>query len=133
LHVAIEAVVERRFFAGLEIEDEERRLVTDAPNEGERLPVGRRRGPDRAAGTDDERFDLAGFPVEALDDVDLRVRIFVVLKGRAGRGVVAVVNVAAVGRKGRLSRVFLLGPFLRQLQPLAAAPVVEPDLAGAER
>jgi hypothetical protein len=132
LHVAIEAVVDRRLFARLEIEDEQRRFVSNSPDERERLSIRRRRRPNRAAGTGDERLDLAGLPIQSLDDVDLRVGILVVLIDRAGRRVVAVIEVAAVGRQRGLAGVFLLRAFFRELQPFAAAAVIEPDLARAE-
>ena len=112
--------------------DEERRLVADAPDERERLAVGRRRRTDRAARAGDEALDLAGLAVEALDDVDLPVRVLVVLEDRAGRDVVAEVEVLAVRREHRLAGVLLVGALLRQLQAVAAAAVIEPHLAGAE-
>src|ERR1019366_961310 len=40
LHIAIEAVIQRCLFARFEIEDEDRRLVANAPNEREDLPSG---------------------------------------------------------------------------------------------
>src|SRR5204863_110677 len=107
-------------------------LVSDTPHEGERLAVRRRRRPLRPARPGHERLDLAGLPVEALDDVDLRVRVFVVLVDRARRGVVAVVDVAAVGRDRRLAGVLLIGTLLGELQALATAAVIEPHLARAE-
>src|ERR1043165_189120 len=94
---------------------------------------GGRGGADGAAGAGDERLGLAELPVEALDDVDLPVRIFVVLERAARCRVVAVIEVAAVGREDRLAGVLLVVALLGELQAVAAAAVVEPHLARAER
>ena len=97
------------------------------------LPSGDGVGRTEPPGPVTNALDLAGLPVEPLDDVDLRVGILVVLEDRAGRGVVAEVDVAAVGRERGLAGVLLVGALLGELQAVAAAAVVEPHLAGAER
>src|SRR6185295_12197779 len=93
----------------------------------------RRGGPDGAAGAGDVALGLARLLVEALDVEDLGVGILVVLEDGAGGDVLAVVEVAAVGREDGLAGVLLVVGLLGELQAVAAAPVVEPHLAGAER
>jgi hypothetical protein len=132
LHVAIEPVVQRPLAARLEVAHEERRLVADAPHERERLAVRRRRRADRAARAGDVALDVAALAVEPLDDVQLFVRILAVLEDRAGRDVVAEVDVLAVRREHRLAAVFLIGALLGHLQTVAAAAVIDPHLARAE-
>ena len=132
LHVALEAVPDGALDAGLEVLDEERRLVAHAPHEGDRLAVWRRRRADRPARARDEIDQAAGLAVEALDDVDLAVGVGVVLEGFSGRGVLGVIEVAPVGREGGLARVLLFVGALGHLEALAPRAVVEPDFAGAQ-
>src|SRR6185295_5233275 len=90
LEVAIQAVPDRPDLARAGIGDVQHALAPDPPDERERLAIGRGGRPDRAAGTGEEGLGLAGLPVEAVDDVDLAVRILVVVEGVA-RGVVLAV------------------------------------------
>ncbi len=133
LHVAVETVVDRPGLAGAQVHQVERALAAHAADEGERLAVRRRGGADRASRTGDEALGLAGLAVEALDDEDLAVGVLVVLEDRSRGGVLAVIEVAAVGGEGGLAGVLLVIELLGELQAVAAAAVIEPHLAGAER
>ncbi len=66
-------------------------------NEGEFFPVAGGRGSAGAAGAGDEVFDLPGFEIEALDDVDLLVGILVVFEDVTRGGVLGKVEMSAVG------------------------------------
>src|SRR6185295_19246526 len=135
LEVAIQAVPDRPDLSRAGIGDVQHALAPDPPDERERLAVGRGGRPDRAAGTGEEGLGLAGLPVEAVDDVDLAVRILVVVEGVARGVVLAVLQEPAVGREGGLADVFLVAGVrpLGEHDAVAAAPMVEPDLAGADR
>ena len=61
--------------AGRDVDQHEGRFAADAADEGEALAVGRGGRADRAAGAGDIGLDVAGLPVEALDDVDLAVDV----------------------------------------------------------
>src|SRR6185436_606726 len=98
----------------------------------ERLAVGRRSRTHRAAGTGDVALRVAALAVQALDDVDLLVRVLVVFVDLSRRDVVAEIEILAVGRESRLAAVLLVGAFLRHLQAVAAAAVIDPHLARAE-
>ncbi len=109
-------------------------MEAHAADEREALAVGRRRRPDRAPGPGDERLVVAGFAIDAVDRVDLRVGILAVLERVSRRAVAAVVDVAAAVRRERgLAQIFLVVGTLVELQAAAAAPVIEPDLARAQR
>ncbi len=133
LKVAVQAVIDRRLAAGLQIKNVEHRLVPDPPDEGQGASVGRRRRADRPAGTRDELLGLAGLTVEAPDHIDLAVRVLGVFKHPARRGVVAVIQIAAVGREGGFARILLLRPTLGHLHAAAARTVEQPHLARAQR
>ncbi len=96
------------------------------------LPSGDGVGRTEPPGAGDEALDVAGLPVEPLDDEDLGVGVLVVLEDAAGRDVLAEVDVAAVGGEDGLAGVLLVVGALGELQAVAAAAVVEPHLAGAE-
>ncbi len=133
LHVPLEPVVHRPLDTRLEVLHEQHRLGPNPPHERERLPVRRRRRPDRPARPGHVVDDLPRVAVEPLDDVDLPVRVLVVLPDLSGRRVGGPVEVPAVGRERGLPVVLLLGRALGHLQALAARAVIEPDLARAER
>ena len=67
------------------------------------------------------------------DRVDGAVRILVVFELLPRRDVLAVVEVAAVGRDRRLAGVLLEAVLLGDLQAVGSGGVEHPDLAGAER
>ena len=133
LQITIQAVIDRRLATRLEVLHIEDRLVANAADEGERPTVRRGRRPDRAAGAGDEFADLAGLAIEALDHIDLAVRVLAVVEGLAGCGVITEVEVTAVRREGRFAGILLLGATLGQLHALATRAVVHPHLAGPER
>ncbi len=132
LQVALEAFEDRTLLPGRQVHREERAPAVQAPHERERLAVRRRHRADRAARAGHEGLDRPSLQVQALDRVDLPPRVAVVLVGAAGRGVLGEVEVAGVRREGRLAEVLLPVRLLVECYPLAAAAVVEPDLAGAE-
>src|SRR5262249_50082782 len=127
--------IDFRDLAGREVFDEELRLVALAADEGELLAVRRWRGPDRAAGAADDRRDFAVGEVVALDLEEAGVRVLWVLGRCARRGVARVVDAGAVRGEGGLAQFLLqfLARALDEEHAVAAADVIEPDLAGAER
>ena len=70
--------------------------------------------------------------IEALDDVDLSVRVLVVFEVVPWGGVLGVVDVAAVWRVDGLAEVLLLIGALGELDAAAAGVVVEPELSRTE-
>ena len=132
LQVALEALPEGPLHAGREVLHEERALAVEPAHERERLAVGRRHRAHRTARAGHERLDPSVLEVEPLDRVDLAARVTVVLVRPTRRGVLREVDVARVGREGRLAEVLLPVRLLVEGDSLAAAPVVEPDLARAE-
>ena len=118
---------------GREVANEQHRLQAHAADERERLAVGRYARRDRAAGPRGDGALLAGREVAPDDGVDRPVWILVVLERRTGRDVLAVIQVPAIRRDGRLARVLLPAVLLGDLQAFAPAGVVHPDLTGAER
>jgi len=73
------------------------------------------------------------YAIQAPDHIDLGVRVLGIVEDAAGRGIIAEIDIAAVGREGGLARVLLLGAALGQLHAAAAAAVVHPHLARAQR
>src|SRR6185295_90662 len=122
LHVPLEAVEDRPLLARGEVLEEDLALAAHPADEREGLAVRRRSGADRAARAGDEFRGLALLPIEALDDVDLGVGVLVVLEDGAGGCVLAVVEVASVGREGRLARVLLIVRLLGDLEAATTAP-----------
>ena len=133
LQVAVQPVVEWPVPARFDVVQEQDRLEAHASHESQPESVGGGRRPHRAPGAGDERLDHAVLAIEPQDPVDLGVGVLVVLEALAGRGVPAEVDVAPVGREGGLAQILLVIGALVELQPLAAAPMVEPDLARAQR
>ncbi|MNQ54653.1 hypothetical protein D3C85_687240 [compost metagenome] len=133
LQVAVQSVVDRGLAARFEVHDVEDGLVPVAPDEGQGLAVGRGGGANRAARSGDEGRDLARLAIQTADHIDLGVRVLGVVEHAACGGVVAEVEIAAVGREGGLARVLLLGAALGQLHAAAARAVVHPHLARAQR
>ena len=98
------------------------------------LPSGEGVGRIAPPGPVDVGVDLAGLPVEPLDDVDLAVDVLRIFENLAWRRVVGEIEVAAVGREGGLVGVLLLGARLGHLHAVAAAgAVIEPHFARAQR
>src|SRR5262249_32848418 len=133
LQVALEAVGDDALGAARDVGDHQRRLAADPAEESQALAVGRRRRAAGPAGAGDERFVLGAPAVVAMDDVDLPVGVLVVLERLPRRVVLAVVEVAPVGRERRLAGVLLVGLLLGDLDALAAAAMPQPDLARAQR
>ncbi|MFQ5767297.1 MAG: hypothetical protein ACE5ID_04865, partial [Acidobacteriota bacterium] len=136
LEIPIELLVERPLQSRFQILDEQggghgRR----AAHEGQAPPVGRRRRPHGAAGTVHQNLGAAFFAVQALDDEDLAGGVLVVLPHPAGGGVLAEIDVAAIGgehggRHGLL--ILLLVGALGQLHAAAAPHMEHPDLFGRD-
>ena len=108
-------------------------LQADAPDVGERLAV---RADPRRDGAALDRHDrplAPGIQVAPDDRVDGAVRILVVFELLPGRDVLAVIEIAAVGRHRRLARVLLESVLLGDLQAVGSRRVIHPDLARAER
>uniref|UniRef100_A0A0N4Z8I7 LigA n=1 Tax=Parastrongyloides trichosuri TaxID=131310 RepID=A0A0N4Z8I7_PARTI len=133
LQVAVQGVVDRGLATRFEVHDVEDGLVPVAPDEGQGLAVGRGGGANRTARAGDEGRDLARLAIQATDHIDLGVRVLGIFELAARRGVVAEVEVAAIGREGGFARVLLLGAALGQLHAAAAGAVVHPHLARAQR
>src|SRR5690606_2318651 len=113
--------VEQRALApALDVLEEQHALRADAAHERERAAVRRDLRPHRAARAADPGLRAPGLAVQPLDRVDPRVRVAVVLEPAAGRDVLAVVEVAAVGRERGLARVLLPVAPLGELEPAAA-------------
>ena len=133
LQVLVEAIEDRPVAAGRQVADVELAAEADAADVRERLAVGADARRDRAA-LDRHRRPLAsGVQVAADDRVDGAVRVLVVFEVLPGRDVLAVIEVAAVGRDGRLAGVLLEAVLLGDLQAVGSGGVEHPDLAGAER
>jgi hypothetical protein len=135
LHVLVEIVVDLALLAGDEVLHVELRAGPLAADEGDLLPVRRRRRPDRAAGPGDRRRDVPRLELVALDLEQIGVRILGIFEDRTGRDVAGEVDALAVGRVDRLAELLLvlLVGLLDERYPGPAGDVVEPDLAGAER
>ncbi len=132
LHVAVQAVIDRDLLAGGDVHDEQGGFVPDPADEGQGLAVMAGGRADRAARAGDIGLDLTGLPVQAADQIDLAIGVLGVLEGSAGRGVVAEIEIAAVGGEGGFVGVLLVGALLGELQAVAAGPVIEPHLPGAQ-
>ena len=133
LLVAGEAVPERAHLAAGEVEQVQHALVADALHEREGLAVRRGLRTHGAARTGDQRLDLAGLAVEALDGVDQAVRVLVVFEGGSAADVLGEVDVAAVRRDRGFAEVLLVVLHLGELQAVAAVAMHHPELAGAQR
>ena len=132
LHVAVEIVVDASLGSRLQIQHEQRGAQADAPNVRQRLPVGGGGGARGASRAPDDGLDTTFLSVEASDGIDASVGILVVLEVFARRAVPAEVQVATVGRKGRLAHVLLVVGLLGHPQAFASADVVQPHLAAAQ-
>ncbi|EAU61692.1 hypothetical protein STIAU_2889, partial [Stigmatella aurantiaca DW4/3-1] len=133
LHVAVEPIEQRALGPRDQVRGEQHALAAHPPHEGQRLAVRRGRGPHRAARTGDEGLQLLRLQVQPLDDVNLPVRILVVLEHLARGGVLAEVEEAAIRGERGLARILLIIGPLGELDALAARAVVEPHLARAQR
>ncbi len=133
LLVVRQAVPDRTHLARGQVQLVQHRLVADALDEGQRAPVRRGLRTHRAAGAGDDGLDLAGLAVEPPDRVDQPVHVAVVVEGAARAHVLGEIHVAAVGRDRRFALVLLVVLALGQLQAGAAAAVVHPQLARAQR
>jgi hypothetical protein len=138
LLVVAQAVPDRAHRAAGQVQHVQHRLIAHALDEGQLLAIGRGLRPDRAARRCDQRVDLAGLAVQALDRVDHPVRVLVVLERRRGADILGEIHMTPVGRDRRFAEVLLVVLALGQLQAsrrtaLFAAGVVQPQLAGTER
>ena len=134
LEILVDVAKELAIAAALEIPKEERTLQAHPPHVGERLPVGRHLRRDRPALHADGAPLAAGDEIAPHHRVDGAVRIAVVFEGETRTDVLAVIEVAAVGRDVGLAVVLLPADALGHLEAVGGARrVIHPDFAGAER
>ena len=135
LHVLIQVRVDGAFRTALEVFQKKRTFCAYASYECEVAAVRGRRWSNRTTGTRHETLGDAGLQVMSPNLEDLTVRILCVLKGGAGCTVEAEINIAAIGRVGRLTKFFLMrfaGPF-DDSDSVTTVAMVDPDFSGSER
>ncbi len=133
LHIVRQAVPQRAHGAAGEVEHLQHALVAHALDEGQRRAVGRGLRTHGAARGVDDGLHLARLAVQALDRVDRGMRVLVVLEVRPSAHVLGEIHPAAVRAHCRLAEILLVVLLLGELQAVAAADVVQPQLARAER
>ena len=132
LLILAQSLEEGEVLPGSQVVDKQYRLGTDPAHEGELFAIVGDLWAAGSARSRDEGLFLSLFPVVALDDINLAVRVFVVLEIAARVHVLAVVDVAAIRRNGRLVDILLIVLALGQLKAAAACFVVHPHLSGTQ-
>src|SRR6056297_2116456 len=115
LLIHAQAVKNRLFNSGFKIANEHHRFCANTLEERHFGSIRRDRWGDRTAGSARDAFNITLFTVIPVDRINLTVRIFFVLKKSAGIYILAVVDVAAIRRDKRLTRILLIVRTLGEL------------------